>query len=193
MSYEVSFVNILKKWSCYKKIWTLSITCPQGRFIYRIRIEWVLWSILLTHWGQVMHIYVSKLSIIGSDNGLLPGRCQAMIWTHAGILLIGPLGTNIIEISIAIWTFSLASCLWTWHNIMHLFSPKHQMEMLSRYWEWICRQSLSFMIGVSTPNLYSRELHHVSAVPCQCSRLYVVTWKVGTNLPMNLLALMACM
>ena len=40
------------------------------------------------------HIYVGKLTIIGSDNGLSPGRRQAIIWTNAVILLIGPLGTN---------------------------------------------------------------------------------------------------
>ena len=56
----------------------------------------------LTHWGRVMHICVSKLTIIGRDNGLLPGRCQAIIWTNAGILLIGALGTNFSEILIEI-------------------------------------------------------------------------------------------
>ena len=44
----------------------------------------------LTHWGRVIHICVSKLTIIGSDNGLSPGRRQAIIWTNAGILLTGP-------------------------------------------------------------------------------------------------------
>ena len=43
---------------------------------------------------------------IGSDNGLSPGRRQAIIWTYAGILLIGPLGTNFNEILIEIHTFS---------------------------------------------------------------------------------------
>ena len=52
------------------------------------------------------HICVSKLTIIGSENGLSPGRCQAIIWTNTGILLIGPLGTNFIEILIEIYTFS---------------------------------------------------------------------------------------
>ena len=52
------------------------------------------------------HICVSKLTTIGSDNGLLPDRRQAIIWTNAGILLIGPLGTNFCEISIGIQTFS---------------------------------------------------------------------------------------
>ena len=58
----------------------------------------------LTHWGRVTHICVFKLTIIGSDNGLLPGRLVA--WTNAGILLIGPLGTNLSEILIEILTFS---------------------------------------------------------------------------------------
>ena len=57
----------------------------------------------LTHWGRVTHIRVGKLTIIGSDNGLSPGRRQAIIWTNAGILLIG---TNFSELLIEIYTFS---------------------------------------------------------------------------------------
>ena len=49
------------------------------------------------------HICVGNLTIIGSDNGLSPGRRQAIIRT---ILLIGPLGTNFSEIQIKILTFS---------------------------------------------------------------------------------------
>ena len=60
----------------------------------------------LTHWGRVTHICVSKLTIIGSDNDLSPGRRQAIIWTNAGILLIGTLGTNFSEILSEIHTFS---------------------------------------------------------------------------------------
>ena len=51
-------------------------------------------------------ICVSKLTNIGSNNGLSPGRCQAIIWTHAGISLIGLLGTNFSEFLIEIYTFS---------------------------------------------------------------------------------------
>ena len=58
------------------------------------------------HWGRVKHICVSKLNSIGSDNGLSPGRRQAIIWTNAGILLIGTLGINFSEILIEIDTFS---------------------------------------------------------------------------------------
>ena len=60
----------------------------------------------LTHWDRVTHICVGNLTIIGPDNGLSPGRRQAIIWTNVGILLIGPLGTNFGEILIGIQTFS---------------------------------------------------------------------------------------
>ena len=76
-----------------------------------------------THWGRVTHICVGKLTIIGSDNGLSPGRRQAIIWTNAGILSIGPLGTNFSEILIAIQTFSFRK--------MHL-------KMSSAKWRLFC-------------------------------------------------------
>ena len=60
----------------------------------------------LTHWGRVTHICVGNLTIIGLDNGLSPGRRQAITWTNVGILLIGPLGTNFSEMLIKIHTFS---------------------------------------------------------------------------------------
>ena len=66
---------------------------------------------LLTHWGQLTPICVVKQTIIGSDNGLSPERRQAIIWTNAGILLIGPLGTNFSEILIEIQTISLKKIL----------------------------------------------------------------------------------
>ena len=49
---------------------------------------------------------VSDLTTIGSDNGLSPGRRQAIIRTNAGILLIRPLGRNFSEILIEILLFS---------------------------------------------------------------------------------------
>ena len=77
------------------------------------RLVWTTWTScllstkrLLTHWGRVKHICVGKLAIKGSDNGLSPGRRQAIIRTNAGILLIGTLGTNFSEILSQIQTFS---------------------------------------------------------------------------------------
>ena len=78
--------------------------------VYQIMISNNIYNIYshvyLTHWGRVTHICVSKQKSIGLDNGLSPGRHQAIIWTNAGILLIGPLGTNFSEILIEIPTFS---------------------------------------------------------------------------------------
>ena len=74
-------------------LWNTRNPCaPQGR--------------TLTHWGRVTYICISNLTIIGSENGLSPCQRQAIIWTSAGILLIGPSGTNFNEILIEIHTFS---------------------------------------------------------------------------------------
>ena len=69
---------------------------------------------ILTHWGRVTHICVSNPTIIDSDNGLLPSRHQAIIWTNAGILLIWPLGTNFSEILIEIHIFSFMKVHLKW-------------------------------------------------------------------------------
>ena len=46
----------------------------------------VLASIWLTHWGPVTHICVGNVTIIGSDDGLLPGWRQAITCTNVGIV-----------------------------------------------------------------------------------------------------------
>ena len=76
-----------------------------------------------THWGRVTHICVGNLTIIGPENGFSPGWRQAIIWTNAGILLIGPLGTKFSEILIGIQTFS--------------FEKMHQ-KMSSAKWRPFC-------------------------------------------------------
>ena len=45
--------------------------------------------------------------IIASGNGLSPARRQAIWWTNAALMSIGPLETNFSEIWIAILTFGL--------------------------------------------------------------------------------------
>ena len=77
----------------------------------------------LTYWGRVTHICVVKQIIIGSDKGLSPRRRQAIIWTNAGILLIGPWGTNFSEILIGIQTFSF---------------KQMQLKMPSAKWRLFC-------------------------------------------------------
>ena len=73
----------------------VKITFKQLRVILNVHRQ-------LSHWGRVTHICVNKLTIMGSVNGLSSGRRQAIIWTNAEILLIGPLGTNFSEILIEI-------------------------------------------------------------------------------------------
>ena len=84
----------------------LLIYCNNGKSLSTIKQNFLWTTSSLTHWGRVMHISVSELTVIGSDNGLSPGRRQAIIWTNAGILLIGPLWTNVSEIYIEIPIFS---------------------------------------------------------------------------------------
>ena len=107
----------------------------------------------LTHWGRVTHICVGKLTNIGSDNGLSPGRRQAIIWTNAGILLIGTLGTNFSEFSIVIHTFSF--------NKMHL-------KMSSAKWR-------SFGLGLNV----LRQWHSLNEKSCylyQRIKIYQAPW-----------------
>ena len=76
-----------------------------------------------------------------SDNGLSPGRRQAIIQTNAGILLIGPLGTKFNEIVIGIQAFSVKK--------MHL-------KMSSGKWRSLCL-GLNVLIRWHMPGVkYSR-------------------------------------
>ena len=82
------------------------ITSAYPTVLSLIRLYVFAIGLVLTHWGRVTHIYVSKLTIIGSDNGLSPSRRQAIIWTNAGLLLIQPSGKNFSEILVEIDVFS---------------------------------------------------------------------------------------
>ena len=82
----------------------------------------------------------TKLTTIGSDNVLSPGRCQAITWTNAGILSIGPFGTNFSEIWTKVYTisfktmhFKMSSGKWRSFclslNVLTLVLPKLFQEM----------------------------------------------------------------
>ena len=88
---------------------SLSVNCIIIWHSYMFPSIWIMCLLpvnILTHWGRVMHICVSKLTIIGSDYGLSPGQRQAIIWTDAGILLMRTLVTNFSEKLREIHTFS---------------------------------------------------------------------------------------
>ena len=112
---------------------------------------------LLTHWGRVTHISVNELIIIGSDNGLSPSQRQAIIWTNAGILLIGHLGTYFSEILIRIHTFSFKK--------MHL-------KMLSAKWRPFC-------LGLNVLNSSSRDCYAIPVTTLS----YSPSWCIHISLP----------
>ena len=84
---------------------------------------------------------ISKITILGSDNGLSPDRRQAIIWNNAGLLFIEPLGTNFSEISVGIQTFSfkkmhlnMSSAKWRPFclslNVLKQFGSLHPIKSL---------------------------------------------------------------
>ena len=104
------------------------------------------------------HICVSKLTIIGSDNGLSPDRRQAIIWTNDGILLTWTLGTNFSEIFSEIYAFSFKK--------MHL-------KMSSAKWRPFFSASMCFNIIVKpltgrSDNFCDLHRDTVSAKPFPC-------------------------
>ena len=101
------------------------------------------------------HICVGKLTIIGSDNSLLPNRHQANIWTKARILLIGTLETNFSEILIKIHIFSF---------------KKMYLKMSSGKWQPFCLglnvfKLLSVPAAIPT---YRATQFVTKAINCKC-------------------------
>ena len=112
------------------------------------------------------HICVGNLTIIGPDNGLSPGRRQAIIRTNAGILLIEPLRTNFSEILFGIQTFSF---------------KKLHLKMSSAKWRPFCL-GLNVLTHWGLMMPYHR-IHHgswsalVQAVACHWfDALPLTTW-----------------
>ena len=94
-------------WIQYSRVWNYLVRpCHTIKSPPSCELLMMKWSTFLTHWGWVTHICVRDLTSIGSDNGLLPGRRQAIIRTNAGILLIRPLRTNFSEFLVEILIFS---------------------------------------------------------------------------------------
>ena len=99
-SFSLTCCSFVLPWFPRVQICLSFISDNDNLYLYGLQID------SEPYWGRVTHICVDKLTIIASDNGLSPGRRQAIIWTNAGVLLIGPLRTNFSEILIGIQTFS---------------------------------------------------------------------------------------
>ena len=108
---------------------------------------WCFLNKLLTHWGRVTHICVSKLIIIGSDNGLSPRRRQAIIWTNAGILLIRTLGKN----------------PWNLYQNSYIFIPEMYVQISSGKWRPL-RLGLNVLKSSQFSGDLTRQDSHVSSL-----------------------------
>ena len=109
------------------------------------------------------HTYAPvKYSIIVLYHGLSPVRCQAIICNNAGILSIGPQGTNFGEILVEIPTFSF---------------KKMQLEMSSARW-----RPFRLGLGVLKCGLYTHAVYFSSLFCLResvCS--YVGIWHRSCN------------
>ena len=126
----------------------------------------------LTHWGRVTHICVSNLIIIGSDNGLSPGRRQAIIWTNAGILLIGLLGTNFSEILTEIHIFSFKKMHLKMSSAkfclgLNVLTPL-DLDMHNFTWKFAYLYFRQWLVTYSVPSHYVNK-------PSLCVKLF---WKL---------------
>ena len=64
---------------CLKHVKEYWFRCVHWCYFWMFMREKPYFYQIWTHWDQVTHTCVSKLSILGSDNGLSPGRRQAII------------------------------------------------------------------------------------------------------------------
>ena len=107
-------------------------------------------------------ICVSKLTIIGRDNGLSPGWRQAIVWTNAGILIISTSETKFSEVLSEIQTVSFRK--------MHL-------KMSSAKWLQFCLGLNVLMIMLWVMRLWKLIRFHVMQV--------VLYWKIKDHAQTN--------
>ena len=104
----------------------------------------------LTHGGRGMHIYLGNLTIIGTDNDLLPSWCQAIIWTNAGIFVNWTL-MNKLQ-----WNFNQNSCIFIHGNAF-----KNVVWKMAAILSW--PQCVNRKVGITTsytPLLYVNQCFH---------------------------------
>ena len=82
--------------------------------------------------------YVSELIIIGSDNGLLPGRCQNVILINGGMMLIESLeqtsGKSFFEIIHFHWKNVFWYVVWSFSlGLIGNLNPHSLLRRLARY------------------------------------------------------------
>ena len=136
------------------------------------------------------HVCVGNLTIIGSDNGLSPGRRQAIIWTSAGILLFWTLGNKLQ------WNFNRNSNIFIHENafenvVCEMASILSRLQCVKK----LCYNYKQFSIFPRNPsddisvnmwNLWGKPFSKAKKSHCMCPRNCtvgrrmhddVITWK----------------
>ena len=128
--------------------------CKNASWYFEKKREWFLTDAYFNTDSYIkieaeLRIYASvNYTTVGSDNCLSPERRQAIILTNAGILLIGPLGTNFSETFIEIKIFSLT-------NLHFKVSSAKVTTILSRPQ---CVDKISYYICYCTQIMDSRNI-----------------------------------
>ena len=133
-----------------------------------------------THWGRMVHIRVTELTIIGADNGLSPSRRQPIFWTNAGILLIGP-PKNKLQ--------------WNLNRNSYISIKKIHLKMSSGKWRPFCLGLNVLSHGYFTYILTCFHVTNCIFTWKWCEKVYAdydwlqnCIWKVWRNLDLDMLA-----
>ena len=137
---------------------------------------------------------VGKFTIIGTGNGLSPGRHQIIIWTSAGILSVGPLGTHFSEIWIEIHIyFHSRKCIWKFlRNVGHVISDSttrskqiRAKQLHSIHFQWyltvILLRCITSFIKLNAKVFQTRLSDHKPTL----SEVIRVTWRLLGKWPIS--------
>ena len=123
-SYGVSVLRILEKTNC--------VISYNGTTLYFDVYKHIWAQQGLTHWGWVSHIWVSKITIIGSDDGLSPGQRHVIIWSNAGIFVNWTLGNKLQ------WNFHRNQCIFiqenAFENVCEMTAILSQPQCVNSLW-----------------------------------------------------------
>ena len=122
----------------------------------------------LTHWGQVTHNAPIILPLFVQ---IMAWRRPGIIWSNAGISLIGPLGTNLSEILIKLYIMSFT---------------KMQMKKSSVKWQPFC-----FSLNMLTTTKHNK-VQTISIFLRVYIQLILLNWLYGVTVAHITLAVVLC-
>ena len=131
-------------------------------------IMWVLYHhfflcIFLTHWDQVMHICISNITIIGSDNGLRLDGAKPLSEPMMEYCWLDPLEQTAVKFWLEFKHFHSRKCIWNFVLKMAAILP--QSQCVNCFWRE--DDAISTLLG--TPYCIKDFGRH-------CLRWWLVAW-----------------